>query len=88
MNTYRIGDIFITRDQKNYLIIIGDDNNGISILKTHITQMLPSGGEVIQLTNEEEFNSTYLHEYTFSHHVDVTGWLAFKKQQIFKILKG
>jgi hypothetical protein len=88
MKNIAIGDVFKTNDQRDYLVIIGHTQDELSILKANLKQCLPSGGEVVSLKNEIEFNNNYSENYDFSHNIDVSGWLEFKKKQIIKILKG
>lgn len=87
MTTTNVGDVFRTHDSSKYAIVIGVNDTGIYVLKATYKHTLPSGGEVLELSNDE-FESQIKIEYDFSHNIDVSGWLDFKKKQIYKILKG
>jgi hypothetical protein len=87
MTTINVGDVFRTYDSSKYAIVIGISETGIYVLKATYKHTLPSGGEVSELSRDE-FDSQIGIGYDFSHNIDVSGWLEFKKKQIFKILKG
>jgi hypothetical protein len=86
MSKVNIGDVFRTSNSEKYAIVIGFENSETYVLTATYKNPLPSGGEVVSLT-DDQFDSEFS-EYDFSHNIDVSGWLEFKKKQIYKILKG
>ena len=86
MSKVNIGDVFRTLDSEKYAIVIGLENSETYVLKATYKNPLPSGGEVVSLT-DDQFDTEF-GAYDFSHNIDVSGWLEFKRKQIFKILKG
>lgn len=82
-----VGDVYRTHNSENYAIVIGSKEDEIYVLKATYKHTLPSGGEVLEMT-PDQFNNEFSVGYSFSHNIDVAGWLEFKKKQIYKILKG